>query len=120
MILSEGLELNVALVGEINKLEFEVVPVVEGEGVGVDLLVERQPLQGALVLELTRSRNAVVFELSLMGVGDVCRRLLALSRLADGGGEEDAVLLIEDVGNQEEAQDEDDASASLSHLLMEI
>lgn len=40
VVFGEGPKLDVALIGQINKLEFEVVPVVEGEGVGVDLLIE--------------------------------------------------------------------------------
>lgn len=79
MVLSEGLELDVALIGEINKVQFKVIPVIEGEGIAVDLLVETQPIQRTLVLELTRSWDAVILELSLMGVGDLCRRLLALA-----------------------------------------
>lgn len=44
MVLSEGPKLNVALIGEIHELQLEVVPIVEGKHILIDLLIERQPI----------------------------------------------------------------------------
>ena len=40
MVLGEWPKLDIALIGEIHKLQFEVVPIVEGEDIGVDLFIE--------------------------------------------------------------------------------
>lgn len=45
LIVNEDLELDVAVVAEIDKLEFKVVPVVKGKYKGVDFFVEVEPLQ---------------------------------------------------------------------------
>lgn len=67
VVFGEGPKLDVAFVSEINKLQLEVVPVVEGEGVGIDLLVEGQQLQRTFIVELTRLVQSEPPELSHVG-----------------------------------------------------
>lgn len=52
MIFSEGSKLDKTFVGEINKLEFKVIPVVEGEGISVNFFIERQPVKQALMFKV--------------------------------------------------------------------
>lgn len=67
VVFSKGAKLDVAFIGEINKLQLEVVPVVEGEGIGIDLLVEGQPLQRTFVVEFSRLVQPEPLELPHVG-----------------------------------------------------
>lgn len=44
MVLSEGPKLDIALIGEIHKLQLEVIPIVEGKNIRIDLFIEGQPV----------------------------------------------------------------------------
>jgi hypothetical protein len=99
VILSEGPKLNVAFVGEIDKLEFEVVPVVEGECIGVNLFIEGQPVQQAVMLELPRFFNPKLIEFSQVRILDFSIGPLPQPRLSDSGGEKDVLLLPDDIGD---------------------
>lgn len=46
VIFREGFELEIAIIAEIDELKFEMIPVVEGKVVRVDLLIESQPFKG--------------------------------------------------------------------------
>lgn len=52
MVLSKGFELNEALISEVNKIDFEMVPVVESEDIGIDFLIEGDPIKQAVEANL--------------------------------------------------------------------
>ena len=64
MIFGKGPKLNVAFVCEINKLQLEVIPIVKGKSIRIDLLIEGQQLQMTLILELARLVQSELLELS--------------------------------------------------------
>jgi hypothetical protein len=105
MVLAEGPKLDETLIAQVDQLYFEKVPVVEGEVVRVDLLLEIKPLQQSVVGEERLRFGLVGREFTEMGVEDGCVGVFAPTGFASGGGEGSVLLLPDEVGqNQEEGQ----------------
>lgn len=93
-----------------------MIPIVEGKDIGIDLLIEGQPVQQITMAKLLLLLDLQLLELSHVGINQLNIGVFSRSGFANSRRDEYALLLPDDEGRQQEQQDQCHPSTSLRHV----